>query len=104
MRESWAFIGIKGKKVMSEMRRDRKTRVQSGRTWIVRTRKVRKTVMRRVHKRVIRGRTVYRTVRRVRIRVGRSAHRRSLNVERCSGRRCSGYRGMQTKTRKGHTC
>jgi hypothetical protein len=47
-RESWAFVGIKGKKTMSEMRRNRKTRVQSGRTWMIRTRSVKRTVVRRM--------------------------------------------------------
>jgi hypothetical protein len=132
MRESWAFIGIKGKKTMSEMRRNRKTRVQAGRTWNIRTRMVRKTVNRRVIRRTVRGKRVYKTVRRVRrrsvrrtrslskrrgrrsVRRSRRSYkgrrssrrtvRRSRSIERCSGRKCSGYRGYQTRTRKGHTC
>jgi len=71
MRESWAFIGIKGKTAMSEMRRNRKTRVQSGRTWIIKTRTVNKTVTRRFKKVVVKRRISVKTGRRIRIRGGR---------------------------------
>jgi hypothetical protein len=71
MRESWAFIGIKGKTSMSEMRRNRKTRVQAGRTWIIRTRTVRKTVIRRVKRVAVRRRTSVKTGRRIMMRGGR---------------------------------
>ena len=81
MREPWAFVGIKGKTTMSEMRRNRKTRVQAGRTWIIRTRTVRKTISRRVIRKTVRGRRVYRTVRRV-----RRVHRRVGGLRRVTRR------------------
>lgn len=72
MREPWAFVGIKGKRAMSEMRKDRKTRVQAGRTWIIRTRTVTRRVIRRVKRVVVRRRISMKTNRRIRIRGGRS--------------------------------